>query len=59
VRQQLKENREALQRFHSFIEHFMGVYNQVEQVVDILYEIHKDEVNKIIEEQIKEKGEKE
>ncbi len=56
VRQHLRENKEAIERMHSFLNHFMEGYNQVEKVVDILYELNMDEVNKIIEGRIKEGG---
>ncbi len=55
VRQHLRENKEAIERMYSFLNHFMEGYNQIEKVVDILYELNMDEVNKIIEGRIKEK----
>ena len=58
IRQHLKENREAVERLYAFLNHFMDGYNQIEQVVDILYELHMDEINKIIGERIKTKEEK-
>ena len=58
VRQHLKENKEAVERLYAFLNHFMQGYNQIEQVVDILYELHVDKINEIIEERIETKEEK-
>jgi len=58
LRQHLKENKEAVERLYAFLNHFMQGYNQIEQVVDILYELHKDDINGIIEDRIKTKEEK-
>ena len=55
VRQQIRDLRGQYFKVSTWLGNLNSALSQYAEVTDILYELHKDEVNKIIERRIKEK----
>ena len=55
VRQQIRDLRGQYLKISKWLGNLNSALRQYAEVTDILYELHKDEVNKIIEGRIKEK----
>ncbi len=58
IRMQIRDLRGQYLKFSHWLGSFNELFGQYAEITDILYEMHKDEVNKIIEERIKTKEEK-